>query len=384
MPNLIQPSFAGGEISPSLYGRVDIARYGTSLKRCKNFIVRPYGGVDNRPGLRFVAEAADSTKPVRLIPFEVSSEISYVIELGHEYMRFIFRGAQVESGGNPVEVAAPWTEDEIWDVKFTQSADVMYLVHGNHAPRELRRLTATSFELREFTPRNGPFRAINSDEALKVTASAVEGIVTVEANFDLFTSDMVGTLIYMEAKDLTQTRPWEPGERNIVLGIQRRSDGKTYRVSAIPAGTPTWKQTGASKPVHEFGKVWDGPGDTRTSGTDTYTTGVEWEYLHSGYGIVQITGYVSATEVTGIVTKRLPDSVVGGTVAPSTTWNLVGDGTTKQFTIAGAVSVSQSDYSVTIDGVPVQPNPFYESPPGIGGGGRPGGGWTGGGGSYVP
>ena len=42
--SLIQPSFAGGEVSPSLYGRVDLEKYQTSLRRCRNFIVRQYGG----------------------------------------------------------------------------------------------------------------------------------------------------------------------------------------------------------------------------------------------------------------------------------------------------------------------------------------------------
>ena len=36
--SVIQPSFTGGELSPSLYGRVDLAKYQTSLKTCRNFI----------------------------------------------------------------------------------------------------------------------------------------------------------------------------------------------------------------------------------------------------------------------------------------------------------------------------------------------------------
>ena len=44
------------------------------------------------------------------------------------------------------------------------------------------------------------------------------------------------------------------------------------------------------------------------------------------------------------------------------------------FTITGATSTSNLDYAVTINGTPVQPDPFYQPPPGIGGGQRPGGG----------
>ena len=46
----IQPSFTGGELSPTLFGRVDLERWGTSLKTCRNFIVQADGGVVNMPG----------------------------------------------------------------------------------------------------------------------------------------------------------------------------------------------------------------------------------------------------------------------------------------------------------------------------------------------
>src|SRR5699024_12640205 len=35
--HILQPTFTGGELSPSLYARVDLARYGTSVKTGKNF-----------------------------------------------------------------------------------------------------------------------------------------------------------------------------------------------------------------------------------------------------------------------------------------------------------------------------------------------------------
>lgn len=367
---LLQPSFSGGELAPGLRDRVDIQRYGTSLALCKDFIVRAYGGVDNRPGTYFVGEVKDSTEIARLVKFQPTTTIAYVIVLNDGYMEFIYQGAYVESSpGVRAQVASPYTAAQIFDVKFTQSNDVMYLTHGEHQPRELRRLTATSFELRLFAPKNGPFRTINADEAKKMAASAPVGNITLTANYDAFSANAVGTLVYLEQKDLTGTRPWEVGERDVPLNAQRRSDGKTYRASSVPSGGgTTWYQTGANKPVHESGKAWDGPGDTRTTGTDDYAVGVEWEYLHSGYGIVQITGYISPTQVTGVVTKRLPDAVVGGVGAPATTWTLSGDGVTKAFPIAGATSDSENDYSVTIGGVPIQSNPYYE-PPVIGGGG---------------
>src|SRR5574342_691078 len=91
----IQTSFKDGEISPRLYGRVDLNRYANAVKECLNFIVLPQGGVSRRPGTHFVAEVKDSAARVRLIPFEFSDEQAYVIEAGNQYFRFYMDGGQI-------------------------------------------------------------------------------------------------------------------------------------------------------------------------------------------------------------------------------------------------------------------------------------------------
>lgn len=58
-------------------------------------------------------------------------------------------GAYV-SGGTAAkiyELAAPYFENQLKDIRFTQSADVMYLTHPGHFVRTLNRLTATTFSL---------------------------------------------------------------------------------------------------------------------------------------------------------------------------------------------------------------------------------------------
>lgn len=379
---VLQPTFTGGELSPSLYARVDLARYGTSLKTAKNFVVRPYGGVLNRAGFGFVTEVKDSTKRVRLLPFVFSTEVAYVMELGDGYMRFIYRGAYVVDGlGDPVEVVTPWDESVLNEVAITQSADVVYMTHPSAYPIEVRRTGASTFTVAQFDNRFGPFSPINANESRKVTASAETGNIALTSSHDIFTTDMVGSLFYLEEKDLRGQRPWEPGWRGVTVGTLCRSDGKVYRAVTIAAGGATWKQTGGQRPVHDMGRAWDGPNDVRSAGTDTYGVGVEWEYLHSGFGVVRINGFTDAKTVSGLVTSRIPASCVGGLGSPGTTWNLVGTGVAKTFTIAGAVSESESDYSVTIAGTGVQSNPNYDPPTGIGGGDRPGGGgW----GTQVP
>lgn len=372
MPKLLQPSFGGGEYAPALYGRVDLQRYGISGKRFRNYIIRPTGGFDSRLGTTFVAPAKlGVTRAAVLLPFSVSEDVSYVVELGHLYARFYYRGAPVLDAGVPAEVATPWTDAEIGQVRITQSADSMFLVHRNHPPQVLRRTGASTFALSEFVPREGPFRSLNSDEALIVAASAATGTVVVTTNFDLFTANLVDSLLYMEPKALGNIRPWAQGERTgpqstLAVGAMRRSDGKIYRATSlsIPSGTSAYVECGNVRPTHEIGKEWDGPGDVRVFDTINYRVGVEWEYVHSGYGIVQITGITDARTATAVVKKTLPPQVVGGIGAANNTWILSGDGTTRRFAIPGALSLAQANYTVDIGGAPTQSDPNYNPPGG--------------------
>lgn len=90
-----QRSFTGGEWGPSLSARVDLSKYATALSRCENFVVQPFGGVTSRPGTEFLAEALDSTKALRLIPFQFSVEQGYILEFGDLTMRVYKDGGLV-------------------------------------------------------------------------------------------------------------------------------------------------------------------------------------------------------------------------------------------------------------------------------------------------
>jgi len=140
MTSALQPTFAAGELSPSASARTDIARYYTGLKLCRNFMVMPYGGVRNRPGTKFVCEVADSTKLNRLIPFQFNDEQTYILQFSDLQMRVIKDGGQVLTGGVPYQLAMPYTQFDLKQLNFTQSADVMTFAHTSYKPRELSRL----------------------------------------------------------------------------------------------------------------------------------------------------------------------------------------------------------------------------------------------------
>lgn len=149
MPNVrtLQRSFAGGEMSPEMFGRIDDVKYQTGAATMKNFIATPQGPAENRAGFAFVREVKDSTKKTRLIPFTYSTTQTMVIELSPGYIRFHTQGATLMSGGSPYEIANPYAEADLFDIHYVQSADVMTLVHPNYAPRELKRLGATNWTL---------------------------------------------------------------------------------------------------------------------------------------------------------------------------------------------------------------------------------------------
>ena len=293
MTAIAQPSFTTGELSPSLQARVDLARYYTGLRTCRNFIVRPYGGVMNRSGSIFCLEVKDSTKKVRLVEFIVSSTQAYILEVGPLYTRFINAGAYVKVGGVPVEVATPYLEDDLALLKWVQSIDVLTICHQNYKQQQLSRLSSTSWTLTEFANAEGPFQEINVDTSKTLYASAVTGNVTVTAAEDIFTADMVGQMLYIEQAPDHVTSKWEVAKAMVVNDVRRA--GSNY-YQALTSGT-----TGTVRPETADGTERDGD------------PGVTWQYLHNGFGTIRITGFTSAKIVTGTVLLRLPDSVLTAT-----------------------------------------------------------------------
>jgi len=145
----IQRSFTSGELSPALRTRADLSRYATGLALCQNFIVRPQGGVYSRPGLRFVGEVGQSAKRPRLIPFSFNTEQTYILVFEEYKMRVVKDGAFVIAGAGPAlfELTTPYAESDLDRLGFTQSADVMTIVHPDYDPRNLSRLADDNWTL---------------------------------------------------------------------------------------------------------------------------------------------------------------------------------------------------------------------------------------------
>ncbi len=92
---VVLPSFAAGEISPALHGRVDLAKYQVGLATCLNWFIHPFGGASTRAGTEFTGEVYDSAVRSRLIPFQFSTTQTYVLEFAEQKMRVIMNGGYV-------------------------------------------------------------------------------------------------------------------------------------------------------------------------------------------------------------------------------------------------------------------------------------------------
>lgn len=335
--SLIQSSLVGGELSPALAARADLERYRQSLRTCRNFLVRATGGAVNRGGLLYEGLAGGRC---RLIPFVVSDGTAYVLEFGDHYLRVWRDGERVQfSAGaikewNADEIFIPGqlvnlmdglaiaaqatskipvnvehtpppsgTSDAYWkawdgggfeswtpygvadlrDLRYTQSADVLWIVHPDYQPWNLKRYAEGDWRLEAFQTFGGPFLDVNTDEAVTVYASAYTGSVTLNASRDIFEARHVGNLFYLESAGFGT--PWEP-EKAVTKGDIRRSDGKYYQ--ALNTAT-----TGSFRPQHREGAYSDGS--------------VKWRYLHSGWGTVRISSVTNGKTALGQVESMIPE-----------------------------------------------------------------------------
>lgn len=87
-----QVSLTGGEVSPSLYARVDLGRFKTGAKMLRNWVVQRFGGIQNRAGFEFSGMQRYNTRAGVLIPFEFNTEQTYMLLFEDQNMRVIRDG----------------------------------------------------------------------------------------------------------------------------------------------------------------------------------------------------------------------------------------------------------------------------------------------------
>lgn len=133
----LQTNFTSGELSPRLYGHVDLAKYKNGLRQARNAFVQSHGPVRRRNGFEYINETKTSSSTSRLIRFQFDQDNAYILEFGLNYIRFYTDGGVILSGGNPYEVTTTYTAAEVQDITYVQFGRILYLFHGSHAPAQL-------------------------------------------------------------------------------------------------------------------------------------------------------------------------------------------------------------------------------------------------------
>ena len=332
---MLKPSFAAGELSPAMYGRTDIAKYDVGAAKLENFIVLRYGGVQNRAGTKYLATTAGNKKAV-LLPFRYNVEQNFIIEFTAGKIRFYTQGELVTKDGAPYEISNDYTEEELESLKYTQSADVMFLVQPNHPPATLTRYANDNWTFERMDITGGPFAdsELTAESTTTITASATTGEVTLTASADIFTADMVDDLIaltHFVDGDYKKGTPSANGTNLIVSVLPHSSvyvesfgfwDGN-FTLEKYDRLTGQWvkirSQSGNRSQNYNLTEENDSDEITQYRVTSTKFNTDVWSGENEqqrGYitiqafgndytGHVLITGYTSATQVTGTVKKQL-------------------------------------------------------------------------------
>ena len=313
-----QTNFSSGEVSPKVFGRVDVNRYQNGAESLENCIVNIHGGSQRREGTLFVAETRNSEQTSRLIPFVFSRTQAYMLEFGHFYIRFYLQsGGQILAGSVPYEIASPYSESMLPDLDFTQGADTMLIFHEDVFPHSLRRLASDSWTLQP-----APFTVIPFDEtghrfatALTLSAASVGIARTATAGSGVFLPTDLGRRITASGSGLAIITVYN-SPTQVTIDILE-AFGSTVIASGdwLLEDTPQSALTpSAATPVGAVITLNFGGGINGWRAEDV------GKFVDINSGLVQITAFTDANSVTGVIKRELSATVA----APANSWVLNG------------------------------------------------------------
>jgi len=372
----MQRNFSSGEIDPGLYSRADITRYATGLKTLKNAYVLSVGGAENRSGFQFVGQVANSAHNVKLIPFELSDTVSYVLEFGDEYMRVIKNGSYVfETAQNITAIS----EADPCVITYSGSdnyanGDVVYIsgivgmtelnaryvevknVNTGANTFEIKALddkfdTAADIDSSAFTAyaSGGTIKKIYSlatpyqheDVALLKYAQTTDRISIVHPDYapkNLFRTDDTDWLML----DLFSTEPFSPDS----IALDTKSSGSNtyrYKVTAyeLETGTESLSGTAASVSISSITKA--NPAVVTTGATHGFVTGDEVKFPRFITGMLELSSRRAIINVTS-----------------TTTFELIGVDSTNYgtFSTFGSPEIANTYLAVTSAAAPTASNPI--------------------------
>ena len=119
-----------------------------------------------------------------------------------------------------IELTTTYATADLFQLKFAQSADILYVVHPDYPPRKISRTSDTAWSITNITFSDGPFLNTNVT-ATTLTLSATTGSVTVTANAVTGINGGDGFL----ASDIGRQIRWKDAAgNNTFLTITARAD----------------------------------------------------------------------------------------------------------------------------------------------------------------
>jgi hypothetical protein len=146
MPSTRQTSFASGELSPLLWGRTDLEVYASGARSLLNFVVNRQGNSVSRPGTQLAWNAKQND--VVLLPFLHASGESYVLELGHLYVRIY----NARTLALITELVTPFQSTDLPELQWAQLGSTMVLTHRLRAAQELTITSAATIVPVRYAP----------------------------------------------------------------------------------------------------------------------------------------------------------------------------------------------------------------------------------------
>ncbi len=282
--------------------------------------------------IRPATELGSGISPIRLIEFEFSTIQAYVLEFGDKYMRFFKDNGLILSGEIPYAIPTPYLAEDLFELQVIQSADTMYIVHNDYAPRSLTRSAHDNWTLSTITYSRGPFLADNTTTTT-ITPSATTGTITLTASSAIFNEGHVGALWEVthtiDANEIEGTFTSTGTSSTLEVQLDRSLDFTTHGI---------WTGTVLLQRSFDDGSTWKDvyplsskdDGNVTLAETETvddalyrvnmssYTSGTMTYNLlarsHDLRGVVTISAFTDSTVVTGTVTNTL------GGIAAVTTW----------------------------------------------------------------
>jgi hypothetical protein len=321
-------SFNAGELSPKLDARVDTEKYAAGCRQCQNMIPMPHGGVTRRKGFEFVAAAKydASNKPVRLLDFQFSRTVSFMLEFGDLYIRFYYLGEQIKVLGVPYEVVTTYTAAQCAEIQYVQINDVVYITHPSHPVKKLSRLANDNWTLVSVDFDRPPFLAENLT-AVTIDPSGTTGTITLTSSAALFEAGHVGAYLNIgHRRDATSTElAITSVSSSAAVLVSGKWFFKTYGIWTATVvversldGTTNWESVRAYTGRKDRNIDVEGEEDeeayyrinitswtsqTATNGEDSRAVfELEDRFI---YGVVQVTAFGSSTSVTATVKRNL-------------------------------------------------------------------------------